>query len=1000
MSALAGDRVSFHSIRFRAALLASVLVAIAVIAVIVYTHWTLHRDLVTAAEARTTRVAAQLAAILGPPIPARLAELQRLVDDTPLRRAILDPSPETEQAAMQHLRGLTSSSASAPPQAIELWAADGRRLWSHKVPEQATAVPPSRNPPTQVGVLPYSVIDGAIYMDTVVAIRRDEGDATIGYLLSRRLATNPNSPATLNRLVGDGGRGLVANQSGSVWTDLATPVAALPIDPSRIGVHRYAGTDGRPRLAGVAHLPATPLAIVVDFSEDFFVAPAWTLLQRLAIVGMAFILITVAVVWRASARVTQPLDDLTSALRQISGGDFSRRVAAGAGSEVGRLGEAFNVMAAKIEAGLRELEGQARALQEEDQRKATMMNVALDGIVTTDTSGRITECNPAAARVFQYDRSAILGRNLGLLLGLPQFGEYRELDDYVQRTGAVRLGTRQEWTALRSDGSTFPAEAAVVAIRSGGHAAYAAFLRDLTEQKDAEASVLRGIVLEEENRRVQEASRLKSEFLANMSHELRTPLNAIIGFAELLYDGQVTPDMPEFRDFIHDILKSGQHLLQLINDVLDLSKVEAGRLEFHPEETTVEQIVGESIAMLRPLAAQKELTVRPEIDPAVERVFVDRGRLKQVLYNYLSNAIKFTPERGRVSVRVAPEGDQHFRVDVIDTGIGIAEADLGRLFIEFNQLEAGAAKKHQGTGLGLALTKRLVEAQGGRVAVASTPGRGSTFTAILPRRATGGTPLAGPRSIASGRIGAPTVLVIEDDAADQDAIVGTLAGAGFNVETANSRAQATQKLTARAFDAITLDLILPDANGADVLKDIRASVLNGAVPVVVITVVADGKLVTGFAVHDILSKPVDGMAVIHALERAGVKMTGSGSVLVVDDDPGSLRLMAASLHQLGYRSTCMASAVEALRLCEREAPLAVVLDLQMPELDGFGFLEHFRRIRSCENVPVIVWTVKDLTPADLARLKSSVQGVMSKGQSGRSVVDELRRFVVAKEARA
>ena len=561
------------------------------------------------------------------------------------------------------------------------------------------------------------------------------------------------------------------------------------------------------------------------------------------------------------------------------------------------------------------------------------------------------------------------------------------------------LGRRVEVHAVRRDGVSFPAEVSLVAIYSGGNAGYAAFVRDLTEQKAGEESVLRGIQLAEENRRVQEASRLKSEFLANMSHELRTPLNAIIGFAELLYDGQVTPDMPQFKDFMHDILTSGQHLLQLINDVLDLSKVEAGRLEFHPEETDIRQIVGESIGILRTLAGQKQIAIEQDIDPAAAQAFVDRARLKQVLYNYLSNAIKFTPEHGRIQVRLAAEDADHFRIEVIDTGIGISADDLPRLFIEFNQLEAGAAKKHQGTGLGLALTRRLIEAQGGRVGVHSSPGRGSTFLAVLPRRATRGTPIAGPRSIASQQFGAPSVLVIEDSAADQDTIVRALVAAGFNVETATTRAQALVKLEAQAFDAITLDLILPDANGADVLSDLRTNLRNRDVPIIVITVVARDGAVAGFAVHDILSKPVDGAHLLKALERAGIRSGGRGDVLVVDDDPGSLRLMAASLGQLGYTSTCVDRAIEGLRLCERQPPLAVVLDLQMPEMDGFAFLECFRKLPSCRQTPVIVWTVKDLTHDDLDRLRSSVQGVIGKGQSGSaSVVEELRRFTVQRQA--
>ena len=243
------------------------------------------------------------------------------------------------------------------------------------------------------------------------------------------------------------------------------------------------------------------------------------------------------------------------------------------------------------------------------------------------------------------------------------------------------------------------------------------------------------------------------------------------------------------------------------------------------------------------------------------------------------------------------------------------------------------------------------------------------------------------------------MLVIEDNATDQEAIVRTLVDAGFAVETATSRAQALVKLESHAFDAITLDLILPDANGADVLADLRKSDRNRDVPVVVITVVADNGAVAGFAVHDILTKPVDASGLISALQRAGITTASTGTVLIVDDDPGSLRLMAASLNNLGYKSAAVERAVEGLRICERQPPLAVVLDLQMPEMDGFGFLEHFRRIPSCRNTPVIVWTVKDLSRDDYSRLQSSVQGVVGKGQSSASsVVDELQRFLAPPKA--
>jgi signal transduction histidine kinase len=237
-----------------------------------------------------------------------------------------------------------------------------------------------------------------------------------------------------------------------------------------------------------------------------------------------------------------------------------------------------------------------------------------------------------------------------------------------------------------------------------------------------------------ENVEIREASRLKSEFLANMSHELRTPLNAIIGFAELLYDGHVKPSMPEFKEFLGDILTSGRHLLQLINDVLDLAKVEAGRLEFRPEPADLGKILGEVTAVLKTTASTKNIQIHIDIDPALVDLELDAGRLKQVAYNYLSNALKFTPAGGRVTVRAKATSSERFRIEVEDTGIGVAPGDLDRLFVQFQQLESGKAKRHQGTGLGLALTKRLVEAQGGSVGVTSIAGKGSTFHAELPRK--------------------------------------------------------------------------------------------------------------------------------------------------------------------------------------------------------------------------------------------------------------------------
>ncbi|HEX6894683.1 MAG TPA: ATP-binding protein [Bryobacteraceae bacterium] len=239
--------------------------------------------------------------------------------------------------------------------------------------------------------------------------------------------------------------------------------------------------------------------------------------------------------------------------------------------------------------------------------------------------------------------------------------------------------------------------------------------------------------LEEKNRRLEAASRMKSQFLANMSHELRSPLNGIIGFSELLWDGKLgaLPERP--REFVGRIHASATHLLQLINSLLDLSKIEAGHLTFCPERVLVFDVIQEVTGVLGALASGKGIPIETDIDASVDEVMIDPGRLKQVLYNYLSNALKFTGENGRVVIRLKPEGTGEFRLEISDTGIGIPAENIQRLFVEFEQLDTTTAKRYPGTGLGLALTKRIVEAQGGRVGVESSPGRGSTFFAVLPR---------------------------------------------------------------------------------------------------------------------------------------------------------------------------------------------------------------------------------------------------------------------------
>jgi signal transduction histidine kinase/DNA-binding LytR/AlgR family response regulator len=518
-------------------------------------------------------------------------------------------------------------------------------------------------------------------------------------------------------------------------------------------------------------------------------------------------------------------------------------------------------------------------------------------------------------------------------------------------------------------------------------------LREAAERRQVDTIRARAIELELQNRRIQEANRLKSEFLANMSHELRTPLNAIIGFAELLHDGHVPPDSSQHKEFLGDILTSGRHLLQLINDVLDLAKVEAGKLDFRPEAIDVTRPIEEVVAVTRTTAASKHITVVVDVDPSVGTVTLDPARFKQVAYNYLSNALKFTPEGGRVTVRVRPDGDHAFRLEVEDTGMGIEAADLGRLFVEFQQLDGSAGKRHQGTGLGLALTRRLVEAQGGSVGVRSAPGEGSVFHATLPRVTTAGEAPVLPRS-RNGRAGARCVLVVEDEPRDREVIVSALTEAGYAVEIAASAAAAIDRCRERTFDAVTLDLVLPDMGGFDLLHALRAEPHMRDVPVVVVSVVPDAKLVAGFAVNDVLRKPLDPPALLSALQRAGIRPERRGGVLVVDDDPGALRLMDVVLEQLGFGAITRSSATGGLEAAEQLAPSAVVLDLMMPEMDGIEFLDRFRRLPAHARTPVLIWTMKDLTASEHEQLRHTAQAIVSKnGGSPSTVVAQLRTLL-------
>jgi PAS domain S-box-containing protein len=624
-----------------------------------------------------------------------------------------------------------------------------------------------------------------------------------------------------------------------------------------------------------------------------------------------------------------------------------------------------------------------------EKRISSIVANLADALIIIDTAGVVEQFSSSAEKMFGYRASEVLGNNVKMLMPSPYEENHDQyLAKYRNANASPIVGENREIIAQRKDGEIFHAELAVSETEINGRKIFIGLIKDITERKQAEEE------LAQAKKAAEEANKAKSSFLANMSHELRTPMNAIIGYSEMLAEDAEDDGYEDMIPDLEKITSAGKHLLALINDVLDLSKIEAGRVDLHLEDFEVPKVLNEVISTAQPLFEKNSNQVEMHIDTHVGEMHADVTKVKQVLFNLLSNAAKFTHE-GKISVNASVaqrEERDWLLVSVTDTGIGIPEDKLAHVFEEFSQADSSTTRDYGGTGLGLPLSRRFCQMMGGDITLRSEAGVGSTFTMEVPLlvelareddevETSESTSSQADVTILQEK--QRPILVIDDDPQARDLLKRTLEKDGYTIILAGSGQEGVEAARKYRPRMITLDVMMHDIDGWTVLKQLKEDPELESIPVVMVSIVADREVGFTLGAVDSLSKPVRREELIQIAHRYAGDAK-SKHVLVIDDEEINRDLVKRYMREDHWIVEEAENGKAALERMEKFKPDLILLDLMMPVMDGFEFAEEVRLHPEYRSIPIIVVTAKSLDESDRKRLSGSVQRIVQKGEIGRA----------------